>query len=85
MVKAAQIRKVIAIYVSDVAMSVHDDAVWRDKSDKFVLEFGKLAYNIHKGGTPEAFDLANRVEFLKADLICGCITKDQFVESLRSL
>jgi hypothetical protein len=73
MVEASQIRDVLASYFE------HLDG------DKFVIEFVKLSYNIHKFGTPEAISLANEVEFRLADVACGCVTKPEFIASLKVL
>lgn len=71
MVSASQIREVVAMYLS------HND------SDRFVLEFSKLSYNIHKDGDAEAVALAQAIEFKMADLRSGCISHANFRDSLR--
>lgn len=72
MVEEKQIRDVIAAYVVD------------GDAEKFVLDFGELSYNIHKEGTPEAEDLANRVMFRMSDVYAKLITREQFRESLKN-
>lgn len=73
MVEARQIRDVIADYLV------------RGDGDEFALEFSRLSYNIHKRGSDEALRLAERVEFLLADLHLGCISKPQFADALNRL
>lgn len=73
MIEARQIRDVVADYL------VHGDG------NKFVLAFSVLSYNIHKRGSDEAIALANRIEFLMADLHVGCLSKSQFVGALNEV
>ena len=73
MVSASQIREVVARYLSD------------NDSDKFVLEFAALSYNIHTNGDAAAVALARAIEFKMADLRSGCIQKPAFVNALREL
>jgi hypothetical protein len=73
MVEAGQIRDVVADYM------VHGDG------NRFVLAFSVLSYNIHRKGSDEAVILADRIEFLMADLNLGCLSKLQFVEALNNL
>ncbi len=73
MVSARQIREVVARFLS------HND------SDKFVLEFSALSYNIHKNGDAAAAALARVIEFKMADLRSGCIQRAAFVNALREL
>jgi hypothetical protein len=73
MVSASQIRESVMRYLS------HGD------SDKFVLEFGALSYNIHADGDGEAASLVRAIEFEMADFRSGCIAKDAFLRGLKSL
>jgi hypothetical protein len=73
MIEPVHIRVVIANYIAD-----------RD-AEKFMLDFAKLSYNIHKSGSPEAISLANEIEFRLTDVALGNLSKEQLAESLKAL
>jgi hypothetical protein len=73
MVDINQISSVVSNYLS------YGDA------ERFVLEFSKLSYNIHKHGEPDAIELANSIESKMADLRSGLISKPEFSDFLSNL
>ena len=73
MVSASEIHRVVTDYFS------HQDA------NRFVLEFSRVSYNIHKNGSPEAIRLANEIESNLADLRGGFISKSVFLQNLEDL
>jgi hypothetical protein len=82
MVGEAQIRGVIADYIASGDAS-------SESANAFLMAFSRLTYNIHETGTPEAYDLANQVEFLLSHVRSECggckITKEQFRKRLSEL
>ena len=60
MVEASQIRDTIVSFVAS------------GDTDEFVMNFSILSHDIHKNGTPEAIELANKIEFLMADVHSEC-------------
>jgi hypothetical protein len=67
MIRASQIREIVSNFLS------HGDG------DRFVFEFSRLSYNIHKNGDPDAVVIANLIESKMADLNAGGIAKNQFL------
>jgi hypothetical protein len=66
MVSAVQIEEVIASYIVSGDLR------------KFVLDFSRVSFNIHKSGTPEAIRLANCVDARIAELNVGHASEDMF-------
>lgn len=73
MVTANQIKSIVRDFLS------HGDP------NRFVTEFSRLSYNIHKHGDPEAVKLANRIECSLADVRGGLISKGTLLDSLREI
>jgi hypothetical protein len=70
MVRASQIRKVVAQYLFD------------SNIDEFVLRFGDLSHNIHLFGESDAIVLSRKIESKLNDARLGCIERDDLRKEL---
>lgn len=73
MVSVNQIRQLLSDFL------LHGD------NSRFVSEFAKVSYNIHRNGEPGASELANVIESKLADLRGGFISVVAFKNTLREL
>lgn len=73
MISADQIRQVISDYLSD------------KDSDKFILAFSRLSFNVRKLGDVEAISLADKVQFKLASAYSRHIPRDVLMKELAIL